>query len=295
MVYNKPRKQFGIHSAAFRNRSDATFYGITELVNDFDTNTGQREAIALFSGSDPYPNGIEYGDKTMQFPLLCDSFEAFFHTLAGHNVTVNAAEATGNISTLTNKSGTSVVDATTGIATVTLKSGEEARLKAGKYTVVAASATTVNVFIDSSVDFGVTPTISFQDANGKINATALTITASAAVEIPNTGLELTGGSGAIAMTPGDTATFEVRPINEGSYVVDDSTFKPIEFELIVVTQKQKNGNLSIIQFPLCSFSDVPEKDTRVTWGQTTLQINVEKDCALGYAFRKEFISRDLVC
>ena len=204
--------------------------------------------------------------------------------LAGWTKTENAAEASGAVTTLTNKNGTSVQVATTGIASVGLKAGETADLKDGVYVVKAVSATTVDVYAISDIYFREGDDVTYQDDDGKITASALTISTGAAVEIPNTGVELTGGSGTIGMTTGDTAIFEIRSTNEGSFEYEYSENPtPIEFGCYFFSQKKANGEYQRLYVPRCKLSSFPTGMTEKEWQEAEVTIKVLYDNAAGYS------------
>ena len=100
--------------------------------------------------------------------------------------------------------------------------------------------------MSSDVDFARGTDTSYEDDNLKINASAITIADSGATtELGDYGLTLTSGTGTIAMTTGDTATFEVRPINSSN---SSATFGGTsdtypEFGCLVYGQKQGSGNM----------------------------------------------------
>jgi hypothetical protein len=164
-----------------------------------------------------FPWAAEDGNITADLALNCAEYPNFLFTLfLGKAPTPVAAEASGNCSSLTNKYGVSCMSATIGIATATVKSASKAELKFGKYVVKVTGAAAVDVYVSTNVDFTRGTDEDYETDLLKITASPLTITTGTAVEITNFGIELTGGSGTIGMTTGDTATFEVRPITTGT-------------------------------------------------------------------------------
>jgi hypothetical protein len=93
-------------------------------------------------------------------------------------------------------------------------------LKYNYYWVVAADPTTVDVYAASNFQFKRGTDLFFDSDVLKITTSPLTIVQSAAVEIPGTGIELTGDSGIIAMTAGDVAFFDVVPPHNGVSDID---------------------------------------------------------------------------
>jgi hypothetical protein len=249
MPLSAPKSVFGIHSISAYNPDTLEAYGTAKVLGQASFNLA-GELTPLNGGSSAYPWRVERGLINSEISVTLREYPTWlYQVFMGKAATVNNAESGGAIATaLTNAKGTSVLQETTGIASVGLKSGSTADLKAGLYVVRAASSTTVDVFCMSDVDFATGADAVFQNDALKINATALTITASTAVTIPNFGLELTGGSGTIGMTTGDTAFFEVRPINTGSHeVVIGSTLESyVDVGLYIVAQKSGSKNIFAI-------------------------------------------------
>lgn len=282
MALSNPRGVFGVHSWTPYNRTTGEFYG-TALVLASSSLNLSGELIELVGGSQRYSWAVEDGAITAELSLNFREYPDFlFELFLGKAVTSNAAEASGNCSTLTNKSGTSLVDASTGVATATVKSGSEADLKFGKFVVKVVTATTVDVFASSNIDFNRGTDKEFENDLLKITASPLTITASTAVEIPGYGVELTGGSGTIGMTAGDTATFEVRPINTESTTVSigggSDTFP--EFGSIVYAQQRSNGEMFEIDLVRCKAIGMPIGFSEKAWAEGEVTVKAFYDSTL---------------
>lgn len=249
MSLSAPNAIFGIHSLTAYNPDTLVPYGTAKVLGQANINLS-GELTPLNGGSSAYPWRVERGLINSEISVTLREYpDWLYQTFLGKAVTSNAAEAGGGVATaLTNANGTSVLDASTGIASVGVKSGSEADVKTGLYVVVAASATTVNVYAMSDVDFAQGTDKVFEDDALKITASALTITASTPVTIPDFGLELTGGSGTIGMTTGDTAFFEVRAINTGSteVVIGSTTETYVDVGLLLAAQKSGSKNITYI-------------------------------------------------
>jgi hypothetical protein len=249
MALSSPNSVFGIHSLTAYNPDTRLPYGTAKVLGQANFNlTG--ELTPLNGGSSAYPWRVERGLITSEISVTLREYpDWLYEVFLGKAVTSNAAEANGAVSiALTNTKNTSVQDATTGIATATVKSGSESDLKSGIYAVVAASATTVDVYALSDVDFAQGTDKVFVDDSLKITSSALTITASTAVTVPDFGIELTGGSGTIGMTAGDIAIFEVRTANTGSteVVIGSSTENYVDVGLLLAAQKSGSKNIFYI-------------------------------------------------
>lgn len=245
MALSDPRSFFGVHSVSPYSRTTGEFYGILKVLKGSSL-TLQGETIDLMGGSSKYPWASEDGAITGELSLKPSEYPDFLYELfLGKAPTANSAETSGNASAPTNKKGTSVVNATTGI-TATLTVGTAADLKFGKYVIKAASSTTVDVYFSSDADLGRGANGTYQNDLLKITASALTVVAATPTAIPNFGLSVNGGSGTIGMTTGDTATFEVRPVNSKSMTVtiggvSDQLFP--EFGAIIMGQKRGNQEM----------------------------------------------------
>ena len=249
MALSDPRISYGVHSFAPYNRSTGLPYGISKVLGSSSFNLS-GELQSLFGGSNRFAWAVEDGNITAELALVMKELPDFmFEIFLGKAVTNNSAESGASVTSITNKNGTSVVDSSTGIASVGVESGEEADAKFAYYVVVAVSSTTVDVYALSDVDFARGDDVEYQDDALKITASALTITASTAVSIPNTGLELTGGSGTIGMTTGDTAVFSSRPINTKSMDVSigGSTDVFPSFGAFILGQQKGSGEMFEVQ------------------------------------------------
>lgn len=262
MALSNPRAIFGVHSFTPYNVTTGEFYGTVKVLQS-STLALSGELISLTGGSSKYPWAVEDGLITSELNLAFSQYDDFlFELMMGKAPTSNAAEATGSVTTLTDKSGT-VVNATTGIASVGVKSGSSADLKFSKYIVKVVSGTTVDVYAASDADFARGTDKSFENDLLKITASPLTISSGAAVEIPGYGLELTGGSGAIDLESagaiGDTATFEVRPPNSKSMDVTIGATTDVfpEWGAIVMAQKRGNSEMFEIDLFRCKAIGLP--------------------------------------
>lgn len=236
---------YGIHSLVPYRRSDKLPYGIFKVLGG-GTISLSAEFEDLFGGSNKYAWASEAKTISAEFSAVVKSMPDFlFEVFLGATVNNTAASATGTVEAIANFNGTSVVDASTGIASATVKAGSEADLKAGIYVVKAVTATTVDVYCMTDIEFSNGTDIVFQDDDLKITASALTITASTAVEIPDTGVELTGGSGTIGMTADDTAVFKVAAAHGGisEVIIGKSSAVFPEHGEVALAAKRSNGDM----------------------------------------------------
>lgn len=287
MALSNPRCLFGIHSFAPYNINTGAFYGIAKVVGQAELSLS-GELVELFGGSSKFAWSVQEGVISSELNITLKEYPNFlFELMLGKAVTDNAAEASGSVTTIANKNGTSAFQASTGIASVGLKSGSSAHVKFANYVVVVASATTVDVYAGSDVDFARGNDLSYQTDLCKVTASPLTITAATPVEIPNTGLELTGGSGTIAMTTGDTAVFSSRPINTDSIDVTVGASGDVnpEFGCILVGEKLGSGQMVELDVFRCKGSGLPFGFAEKAFSEPALSIRAFQDTTRNGVFK----------
>lgn len=217
------------------------------------------ELIKLNGGSLKYPWAVEDGLISAELSLKLKEFPDFlFELFLGKPPTAAGVDSAGTVSTLTDKYGTSV-EGTIGIASVAvIPSTGAANLKFGKYVVKAASATTVNVYCSSDIDFA-TGTDESYDDDSLLVAGPLTITQSANTDVASLGLRFAGGSGTIAMVTGDTATFEVKPPSTKSMdvVIGGASDVFPEFGALIYAKKRGNNEMFEIDAFRCKGVGLP--------------------------------------
>lgn len=237
---------FGIDSIAFYNRSDYTPYGRVRVLQGSSL-TLSGKLVELKGGSAKFSWDAQEGGMDGKLQLKGREYPNCLYTLfGGGTVTEGSADASGNVSTLTNKYGTSLVSSVGLASALVIPTTGAADLKFGRYVVVAASATTVNVFAAYDTDFGRgANTASFTDDTLKVTGSPFTIVSATATNIAILGIKLTGGAGTIGMTTGDTATFEVRPKNSqnSSIILGTNAGTFPEFGAIIMGKRKCTGEM----------------------------------------------------
>lgn len=243
MALNQPRTLFGVHSVTTYNRTTGIPYGTARVIQG-STFALEGDTIELFGGSQRFSWAIEDGDITAELSFSVSEYPNWlFELFGGKAPTQGTSEASGFVSTITDKKGTSVVAATTGIASVAaIPSTGAANLKFGKYAVKATAADAIKVYALSNVDFGRGTLGDFTDDTLEI-ASFTGITTGQTLDIVAFGLRLTAGSGTIGMTIGDTAEFEVRPVNTFNREVKIGGIADVfpEFGALIYAQKSGTG------------------------------------------------------
>lgn len=274
MSLSAPRGIFGVHCFTPYNRTTGLFYGTVKVLKS-STLSMQGEQVEQMGGSSKFPWNVEDGAIKTELTLKIGEYADFLMTLfSGNSPTENAAEVSASVTSLTNKNGASVV-AATGIASISVKSGSEADVKFSKLVIVAVDATHVDVYASSDIDFGRGNDLSYKSDLLKITTTPLVIAMTTAVDIPNTGLKLTGGAGTIALVAGDTATASSRPINSGSMDViiggsANQTFP--EFGAIVMAQKRGNQEMFEADIFRCKGSGLPIGFDMNAWAEAEVKV-----------------------
>lgn len=241
MSLSQPRVIFGVHSVTAYNVNTGAPYGTARVVQG-STFKMTGDTIELKGGSNKYSWAVEDGDVTAELSFgLSEYSDWVFEVFGGKAPSVGTAEASGNVSTITDKKGTSVV-AAAGILSVAATSGDEADLKMGKYVVKATAADAFKVYSMSNIDFGRGTAADFADDTLAI-FTKTGATANEVIVIPEFGLTITMGASAPAMTIGDSATFEVRPINTYNRQVKLGGISDVfpEFGAFIYGQKRGTG------------------------------------------------------
>jgi len=280
MGLSAPRAIFGVHSFTPYNRTTGEYNGILKVLNN-STVSIAGEQVKLFGGSNKNAWASEDGPLTSELNIKAKQIENFMiEVFFGKAPTVGSAGATGEVSTIANKKGTSAVSATVGIASVAIASGGGVDLKFAKFVVKVISATTVDVFISTDIDQNRGADLVIQNDALKITASALTIPSTGGtVAIPNTGLEFAGGSGTVAMTADDTATFEVLPLYDSAMnvkiggVADNFP----EFGSIVIAQKRGNEQMFEIDCFRCKAIGLPFGFTENAWAEPEMKADILYD------------------
>ena len=278
MALSQPHSIFGIHSLTAYNITTREYYGMAQVDASAELSS-EGELIPLNGGSSKYPWKVERGLISAELTINLREYPPFlFETLLGKAMTQNSAESGGSVTTIANANGTSVV-ASTGLASVGVKSGSETDVKFANFVVKAVSATTVDVYASTNVDFANGTDKTFENDLLKITASALTITTGAAVEVPGYGVELTGGAGTIAMTTGDTATFDSRPINTESeeVVVGSSTEVFNDFGLIISAQRPGDKYMTLIDCYRVAGAGLPINFTENAFSESSISMQLYRD------------------
>lgn len=240
MALSKPRTIFGVHSVTPYSRTDGMPYGTARVVQG-STFKLEGDTIELKGGSNRFSWQIEDGDIEASLAFNVSEYPNWlFQIFGGKAPTQGSAETSGNISTITDKFGASVVAATGLLSTGTVTTASD--LKMGKYVIKATASDAVSIYQMSDVDFGRGTDAEFT-SDALLIDTWTGITTGSTHLIPNFGITLTAGASATAMTIGDTAEFEVRPVNSfhREVIIGGISDEYPEFGCVLYAQKQGSG------------------------------------------------------
>jgi hypothetical protein len=279
MGLTDPRISFGIHQITSYSRTDGTPYGTLLVIGNANMNFSSA-LEELYGGSNRFPWAAENKTTTAEFSCDVKSLPDFLFTLfMGGTATTTNSSATGTVSTLVNVKGTTAFSATIGVATVTVTTAGD--VKSGQYLVVAASATTVDIYALSSVEFQRGTVEDYVNDSLKITSSALTITMGGTTAVTGFGITLTGGSGTIGMTTGDSFKFTLDKAHGGlSDIVlgaSGSTFP--EHGQIVVAEKRSNGAIFEMDLYRCIGSGFPIPMSEKTFTISQMKIALLYDSA----------------
>jgi len=286
MALSAPETIYGVHSLTLYDRSNWLPFGILKVLGQLSIDLS-GDFNDLFGGSSRYPWDSESGVISAGITGTIKEIPNFaFEKFLGGSATANSAEASGNVGTVTNQFGTSVV-ASTGLASATALSGSEADLKDGVYIVKAVGATTVDVYCMSDVDFDKGTDTTYETDLLKITASPLTIATGADVTVPSYGFKLTGGAGTIALVTNDTAYVYVRKINAGSdlITVGQTTAVFPAFGCKITSQKKGDGSTFLTQVFNAKAIGMPISLNEADWLNSDVNIKALYDSTENAVFK----------
>lgn len=248
MSLSDPRIIFGVHSVSPYSRTTGLPYGILRVLGGSSISLS-GDLIKLNGGSNKYPWAVEDGLITAEMSLKVKEYPDFlFELFLGKAPTaVNTPDTDGVISNITDKYGSTIVDATTGLASVVvIPTTGAANLKFGKYVVKATSDDDINIYCMTNIDFA-RGTDEDYDDDTLLVATAAIGDSGATTDVASLGLRFTSGSGTTNFTIGDTATFEVYPPYNRAMSVDIGANSDVFPEFGAILLAKKRGNLEMFE------------------------------------------------
>lgn len=281
MAFGYNRINYGIHSICPFRISDGLPYGILKVIGG-GTMTLSSEFEELFGGSNKFAWAVEAGTISSEWTATVKSMPDFmFELFLGATVATTAASATGTVSALENVSGTII--AATKLASVSALAGSDEDLKDGVYIIKAVSATTVDVYALTDIEFKKLggAALSYEDEALKITASPLTITTGGDTTIPNTGVKITGGAGVIALVTGETGRFHVNSGHAGVSTIDIGSAATLfpEHRQLCLGQKRANGDVFELECYRVVGSGMPIPFEEQTFSIPELSMKLIQDSA----------------
>jgi hypothetical protein len=205
--------------------------------------------------------GVDWAseEKASSYSLKFEAYEyapTVMEHLSGGQLTTEALNAAGEVVHLANVKGTSAYNSTTGIASFSVAT--LADLKWGKYVAVVTAATKIKIYgLTGNVSFNDGTNIAFADDTLQVGS-EITVVAATPEDITELGLHVTGGSGTIGMTIGDTCTFEIRRGTKTGYrLVVGGLSTVYEDVKIIGTFKQTQSTYRAVEIPKVKISGLP--------------------------------------
>jgi hypothetical protein len=236
---------YGVHQVTPYSRTTGLPYGTLRVLGNATISLA-GELVSLTGGSSSFPWAVENGAITPEITLNMKELQNFLINIFLGKEPTQVDDDAGSVDALANVNGTSAQDATTGIASVSVESGEEAELKFGKYIVKVVSATTIDVYALTNVDFRRGTDKTYENDLLKITPSPLTIAGTGGTtSLSGFGVEFTGGSGTVDMTTDDTAEFSIYPpslekVTARIGAVGDCV---PEFGILIAAQKLSDGTM----------------------------------------------------
>jgi len=287
MALSDPRIIYGIHSISPYSRTTGLPYGILKVIGSANLALNS-DLEQLYAGSNKFAWAAENKTVSAELTAKVKAYPGFLFSLfLGATVTDAGADTAGTVSALTNKNGTSMVNASTGLASVAVKSAAKGSLKFGKYVIVATTDDDFDIYLLSDIDITRGTDESYEDDTLKITATAIAIgDTSATVDVDSIGLTFTGGSGTVGFTVGDSATFEVLPpsTKSSNIVVGQSTDTFPAFGALLLAQKRATGEMFEIDAHNCVGGGLPLNLEENAFSQPELKMACLYDSSLNRVF-----------
>lgn len=245
MSLQRPVTNFGVHSLTAYKINDGMPYGPQLRVLQGSTFNLEGQTIELFGGSNKFSWALEEGDTNASLEFSVSEYPNWlFEVFGGRAPTQGAAEVSGNVSDAVNKNGTSVVAATGLLTAVTTTTA--ANLKFGKYVIRATAADAFKVYGYSDADFGRGASLDFTDDSMELAEFTGVVGSGSTHAIAALGITFTTGASATDLVVGDTATFEIRPVNTFNRSVKIGGIADIlpEFSAVLYLQKTARGKVT---------------------------------------------------
>lgn len=297
MPLSQPKTLYGIHQVTPYSQLTGEPYGTLRVLAGSSLSLS-GELVQLTGGSSKYPWDAQDGNITAELALKPKEIPNFLIQILLGKAPTETLDDPGSVDALENVQGTSLQEAATGIASVGVKSGSEDDMKFGKYIVKVVSPTTVDVYAMTNVDFRRGTDAQYVDDTLKITSVPLTITGTGGVtELPNFGVEFTGGSGTVGMTADDTAEFEIYPPSLEKVTAEIGGLADCipEFGAVVVAQKKGDGSMWLFDCYRVKALGLPFNMEEKAYSEMEITANLLYDSVKGSLFKMKYVKPSTGC
>jgi hypothetical protein len=278
MSLTNPKTIFGVHSLTVYDRNTRIPEAFLRVLGTCEIAL-TPEMVSLRGGSNRFPWDSEVASIGSEFSLTAREYPMKFMELAlSGDTTEYDDETSGEIIFLENVKGTSCYHASSGIASIDFISLKTADLKEGEYVieVTDAAADKVDVYCLSNANFSRGETGEYLDDDLKI-AEDLVVTSASTTDITDYGIKITGGSGTIDMTLGDTLRFAVRRNGKTGFsmVVGRSGSSFEKKGLLLTGQVAGDDSLTYIDIYKAQIAGMPVSFAEGAYSEWSITITLE--------------------
>lgn len=288
MAVNNPITSFGIYQATIQDL--VTFEMFQMLILDSAEPDFSQELIDLRGGGSAFPWASAPGEATGEIKMTVKQFDAgvlkYFSPWESGSITEDTdGEAAGNVGTISNVVGTSVVSAA-GILSSGVVIPSTGVLKLGDYVLKAVDSNTLDIYVNTDVD-------GHTYLNDALKVGSVDVTSGGNADDTASGVRFTGGASATSFVTGDMATFSVRPIN--TYLLQHQIGRvgsaPREFALTIVGENI-GGKIRMTRYPKCiSSGGAGLKFLYKDWATFETTIKILQDVEAGYVGLETILNR----
>lgn len=290
MALTDPRIIFGVHSISPYNRTSKMPYGILKVIGSASLAL-TADLEQLYGGSQRFAWAAESKTINAEMTAKVKAYPGFlFELFLGATVTDAGADTAGAVSTPIAGTG-ALINASTGLATVTVLAASKANLKFGKYALKATSTTAVKLYLLSDIDIQRGTDGAYVDDTLEVSGPHTVADTSGTTDITAFGLRLTGGSGTVALTVGDSITFEVKPPStlSSEIVVGAAGMSIPAFGALLLAAKRATGEMFEIDAYNCVASGLPIQLEEFAFSQPELKVQCLYDSARDAVFKMRHI------
>lgn len=245
MTQKSVRSYSGVQDVMIARISDGKPLAHIRGMGDFTFERSEEKA-KLVVGKKTYATKTTKITRNVKIQLK-EYYAELNQLMTGGQLTKHASNSAGEVVEEANVLGTSILAAATGITSIEVDATHLANLKEGWYLIEAVDANSINLYAYSELDDK-----EILDEKGLLTEAPIDITSAGEVDLTELGLTITGGSGTIAFTPGNTAKFYVRPPYSEAWELLMSGDDAVDDVMVIVTIQRDKGAAVLFNFPKAS-------------------------------------------